>query len=82
LSPPPNGIEPRAAEQARFQASSSSEFERQLTRRLCQPLVEQIPARVHPNTLSLLTHVMVWATAAAAALSPHLGRVERGFPPR
>jgi phosphatidylglycerophosphate synthase len=50
-----------------------------LTRRLCQPLVEQIPARVHPNTLSLLTHVMVWATAAAAALSPQLGRVERGF---
>jgi phosphatidylglycerophosphate synthase len=78
LSSSPTGVEPQAAEPARFQASSSSEFERQLLEHVCVPLVERIPARVHPNTLSLLTHAMVWATAGTAALSPHLGRVERG----
>lgn len=72
-------MEPGTANQTRFQASSSSEFERQLLKHLCEPLVEVIPARVHPNTLSLLTHAVVWAAAAAAALSPHLDRVERGL---
>jgi len=62
-----------------YDGSVVSGFERQLTKHLCEPLVERIPARVHPNTLSLLTHAIAWVSAAAAAMSPHLGSVERGF---
>lgn len=41
-------------------------LERRIIEYLCEPLLPHIPARVHPNTISLVTHGVVWLTAALA----------------
>lgn len=44
-------------------------LERHIITHLCEPLLPRIPARVHPNTISLITHTIAWATAGCAVAS-------------
>lgn len=49
-----------------FSAPPPSRFETRIVQWLCEPVLERIPASVHPNTISLWTHFIAWLTAAAA----------------
>jgi len=52
-------------------------LEEKIIRRICQPALERVPRSIHPNALSLATHVICWLTAALAYLSARLTRVGR-----
>jgi phosphatidylglycerophosphate synthase len=56
-----------------------SRFEPLLIKTLCEPLLPHIPAWVHPNTISLFTHALVWITALLAVASPHLPPLPRAL---
>jgi phosphatidylglycerophosphate synthase len=58
---------------------SSSKFEPLLIKTLCEPLLPRIPAWVHPNTISVLTHALVWITALLALASPNLPPLPRAL---
>jgi hypothetical protein len=58
-----------AASQRNFFPVTGSKFEPLLIKTLCEPLLPYIPARVHPNTISLVKHGVVWATALLAFAS-------------
>lgn len=60
---------PAVKEEERFQAISTSVFEERVVRAFCQPILPRIPASVHPNTISLITHAIGWVTAALAVMS-------------
>ena len=47
-------------------ASSGSRIEAQIIKSLCEPLLPHVPASVHPNTISLITHLIAWVTTALA----------------
>lgn len=55
-----------------FVAQSGGRVERLVISTLCQPIARRIPAGVHPNTISVITHMICWATAALAVLSTHM----------
>jgi phosphatidylglycerophosphate synthase len=55
-----------------FVAEVNSKFELAVVERLCRPVLSIVPLSVHPNTLSLLTHVVVWITGAFAVVAHHL----------
>jgi phosphatidylglycerophosphate synthase len=73
-------MQDKAASQRNFFPTSSSsrgKFEPLLIKTLCEPLLPYIPARVSPNSISLITHAIVWTTAGLAIFSsgqPPLGR--------
>jgi phosphatidylglycerophosphate synthase len=69
----------KAAPERNFFAQGGSKFEPLLIKMLCEPLLPYIPARVHPNTISLMTHAVVWITALLALASPHLERLPRAL---
>ncbi|MBW2531456.1 MAG: hypothetical protein JRI55_08240, partial [Deltaproteobacteria bacterium] len=58
-----------------FVAEVNSTFEPILIEKVCEPLLRLVPERVHPNTISLLAHVVCWTTAAMATLSPYGGPI-------
>jgi phosphatidylglycerophosphate synthase len=62
----------KSAPERTFFAENGSRFEPLLIKTLCEPLLPYIPPSVHPNTITLLTHAMVWITAILALISPHL----------
>jgi hypothetical protein len=70
-------MQDKAASQRNFFPATGSKFEPLLIKTLCEPLLPYIPARVHPNTISLVKHGVVWTTAllafASVTLTP-LGR--------
>jgi phosphatidylglycerophosphate synthase len=45
----------------------------------CEPLLERIPRSVHPNTISIVTHLIGWLTAAVAVASVRLPPPERAL---
>lgn len=53
--------------------------ERRIVRSLCEPLLEYIPASIHPNTISLFTHALVWITAGFAIASASLTGLPRSL---
>lgn len=53
----------------RFFAETGSKFEPLLIKTMCEPLLPHIPASLHPNTISLMTHAVVWVTAVLAVCS-------------
>lgn len=55
-----------------FVAPSTGRFEEAIIRTLCEPILVRLPASVTPNSISLVTHVIVWATAYCAILSATL----------
>jgi phosphatidylglycerophosphate synthase len=62
-----------------FFAETGSKFEPLLIKMLCQPVLPYIPAKVHPNTISLITHAVVWMTALLAMVSPYLSPFGRAM---
>lgn len=66
---------PDKAADRRFFAESGSKFEPFLIKTLCEPLLPHIPASLHPNTISVMTHGVVWVTAALAVASVHMSRL-------
>ncbi|MET0388182.1 MAG: CDP-alcohol phosphatidyltransferase family protein [Polyangiales bacterium] len=62
-----------------FFAEGGSKFEPLLIKMLCEPLLPHIPAWVHPNTISLVTHGIVWMTALLAMASPELSPLGRAI---
>ena len=62
-----------------FGAPPPSRFEARIVEWLCEPLLERIPASVHPNTISLWTHFIAWLTAACAVGSAQLEQPYRSF---
>jgi cardiolipin synthase len=66
-----------ATEREGFIAAPSSRAEQRIIEWLCEPLLEHIPRSVHPNTISVVTHVIAWLTAALAVGSVHLPPVQR-----
>lgn len=60
-----------------FVALNSSRFERRIIGHLCEPLLRLIPPSVHPNTISLATHLVTWTTAGLAVWSVHLPPLPR-----
>ncbi|MDH5672606.1 MAG: hypothetical protein OEZ06_10685 [Myxococcales bacterium] len=47
-------------------------FEQRIVETICLPLLAHVPERVHPNAISLTTHVIAWLTAGLAVLSLEL----------
>jgi phosphatidylglycerophosphate synthase len=72
-------MQDKAAPQRNFFAAGGSKFEPLLIKMLCEPLLPYIPARVHPNTISLVTHGVVWITAILALASSHLQPLPRAL---
>jgi phosphatidylglycerophosphate synthase len=66
---------PDKAADRRFFAESGSKFEPFVIKTLCEPLLPHIPASVHPNAISLMTHCVVWVTACLAVSSVHMSRL-------
>jgi phosphatidylglycerophosphate synthase len=62
----------KSAPERAFFAENGSKFEPLLIKTLCEPLLPHIPASVHPNTITLITHLIAWTTAILALVSPHL----------
>lgn len=62
-----------------FSAPPPSRFEARIIEWLCEPLLERIPASVHPNTISLWTHLIAWLTAASAVGSALLDKPYRSY---
>lgn len=62
-----------------FSAPPPSRFEARIVEWLCEPLLERIPASVHPNTISLWTHFIAWLTATSAVVSAKLDQPYRSF---
>lgn len=52
-------------------AAPSSRAEQRIMEWLCEPLLRFIPASVHPNTISVVTHLIAWVTAVLAVASVH-----------
>lgn len=63
--------EPAGSEAEREAATvvHSSRVEELIVEWLCEPVLKYIPASVHPNTVSLITHAMAWLTTAVAVAS-------------
>lgn len=51
---------------------SSSRFEPWLLERVCEPILDKIPARVHPNTISIINHAICWSAFIAVAAAPYV----------
>lgn len=62
----------KSAPERAFFAENGSKFEPLLIKTLCEPLLPHIPASVHPNTITVTTHLIAWTTAILAVVSPHL----------
>jgi phosphatidylglycerophosphate synthase len=62
----------KSVPQRNFFADNGSKFEPLLVRMLSEQLLPHVPASIHPNTLSLVTHTLVWITAVLALSSPKL----------
>jgi phosphatidylglycerophosphate synthase len=62
----------KSVPQRNFFAENGSKFEPLLIKTLCEPLLPHIPAWIHPNTISLVTHAVGWVTALLAISSPRL----------
>lgn len=63
----------------RFFAETGSKFEPFLIKTLCEPILPHIPASVHPNTISLVTHAVAWVTALCAVSSVFLDPLPRAL---
>jgi phosphatidylglycerophosphate synthase len=72
-------MQDKAAPERNFFAATGSKFEPLLIRLLCEPILPHIPAQVRPNTISLLTHAVVWTTALLAIVSPDLPPLSRAL---
>jgi phosphatidylglycerophosphate synthase len=66
---------PDKAAERRFFAESGSKFEPFVIKTLCEPILPHLPASLHPNTISLMTHGVVWVTALLAVSSVHMSRL-------
>jgi phosphatidylglycerophosphate synthase len=53
--------------------------ERRIVRPLCEPLLDYIPASVHPNAISIATHALAWVTTALAIASVSLTGLPRSL---
>src|SRR5262245_1790901 len=69
----------KSAPERHFFAENASKFEPLLIKTLCEPLLPHIPASVHPNTISLVTHAIVWVTAVLAMASPFLPPLQQAM---
>src|SRR5256885_15147948 len=69
----------KAAQHRNFFAEGGSKFEPLLIKMLCEPVLPYIPASVHPNTISGVTHAIVWTTALLGMISPHLSPLGRAL---
>ena len=59
-------------------AAPSSPIEQRIMDSLCRPLLRFIPRSVHPNTISVVTHLIVWLTAVVAVvIRPPAARAAR-----
>jgi phosphatidylglycerophosphate synthase len=72
-------VSPDLAERDSLASSTGSRIERRIIEWLCQPILEHIPPSVHPNTISLVTHLIAWITAALAVVSPLLPPLARAL---
>jgi phosphatidylglycerophosphate synthase len=70
---------PDKAAERRFFSETTSKFEPLLIKTLCEPLLPHIPRTVHPNTISLVTHAVVWVTAMLAVCSVHMSPLGRAL---
>ena len=59
--------------------ATGSRFEQRIIEWLCEPLLARIPASVHPNTISVVTHVIAWMTAVLAVSSVHMPPPQRSI---
>jgi ethanolaminephosphotransferase len=62
-----------------FQPQSESSLEQAIIGRICQPILDRVPRSIHPNTLSLVTHLAAWLTAASAYVSAQLAGLNRAL---
>ena len=46
-----------------FVAQVTSTFEPILIDKVCQPILQRLPESIHPNTISLVNHLVCWAAA-------------------
>ena len=69
----------KSAPERAFFAENGSKFEPLLIKTLCEPLLPYIPASVHPNSITLVTHGINWATAILALASPHLPPLQQAM---
>src|SRR5262245_61013990 len=64
--------EAEAAQRDSMVVTSGSKIEQRIIEWLCQPVLGHIPRSVHPNTISLVNHVVSWVTAILAVGSVRL----------
>lgn len=55
-----------------FTAENNSKFEPWLLEKVCEPILDRIPARFHPNTISIINHAVMWSAFVALAAAPYL----------
>ena len=60
------------SEYSGFTAESNSKFEPWLLDRVCEPILDWIPERIHPNTISIVNHLTTWSVFIALAAAPYL----------
>ncbi|MBN1655925.1 MAG: CDP-alcohol phosphatidyltransferase family protein [Deltaproteobacteria bacterium] len=66
-----------SGEDRKFQCESHSKFDPFFMDKVCTPLLRLIPKSVHPNTISIITHLISWATLFLAYYAWRLGPVWR-----
>jgi phosphatidylglycerophosphate synthase len=71
----PQGVQ--IDEQNRFQVEVTSNLEPWLVANVCQPVLEWLPESIHPNTISIVNHLVCWFTLAASIASTYLPPNER-----
>lgn len=72
-------VSPELADRDALAVLPSSRIEQRIVEWLCQPLLLRIPPSVHPNTISLVTHLIAWVTTVLAVVSPLLPPLERAL---
>lgn len=65
------------AEGSDLAVEQGSSIEPFIIKRVCEPLLEWVPRSVHPNTISLLNHLVSWVVVWLAIFSSRLGPVGR-----
>jgi len=68
---------PITNDERRFQSETHSKFDPFFMDMVCAPLLKKIPESVHPNVISVITHLISWVTLFLAYYAWHFGPVGR-----
>jgi phosphatidylglycerophosphate synthase len=65
------------SDETRFHGEVNSRLDVLIVDKICQPMLERIPESIHPNTISLITHLLGWASAGLTFVAWQVDRAGR-----